>query len=172
MVTFRSPKSFLPQPWNLLPRCQLLILLCLELYTFTTPCQDFGWSKIIMSFYKLEFLVEILAWLLTDTDFPTIKPTNCLAQHDFEKSIQSTSDINYTVGLNIYVWRKKLCPFACTWMIKRDRFSKCFLRNLFSLLLLTNPNYHSIFSLIGGGKNGFAGEKTEVSIYIVTYQAC
>lgn len=75
-----------------------------------------------MSFYKLRFLTEILAWLLTDTHFPILRHTNCLVQHYFKKSIQETSDINYTVGLNIYAWRKKLHPSALIRMIKRDIF--------------------------------------------------
>ena len=83
MIIFRSPESFLPQPWNLLPKMPAADPLCPELRIFTTPCQDFRWSKIIMSFYKLGFLMEILARLLTDTHFPIIRHTNCLGQHYF-----------------------------------------------------------------------------------------
>lgn len=54
-VTFRSPKASCHSPGIASP--------CPETYTLTTPCQDFGRSKITMSFYKLEFLMEILAWL-------------------------------------------------------------------------------------------------------------
>ena len=83
MIIFRSPESFLPQPSNLLPKMPAADPLCPELRIFTTPCQDFCCSKIIMSFYKLGFLMEILAWLLTDTHFPIIRHTNCLGQHYF-----------------------------------------------------------------------------------------
>lgn len=55
--------------------------------------------------------MEILAWFLTDTDFPIIRHTNYLVQHDFKKSIQSTSDISYTVGLNMLCVEKEIVSF-------------------------------------------------------------
>lgn len=40
-VTFRSPEASCHSPGICFPRCQLLIPLCPELCTFTTPCQNF-----------------------------------------------------------------------------------------------------------------------------------
>lgn len=56
VTTCRSPKSFRPQSWNLLPKTTALG----NVHSGTT-CQELGWSKITMSFYKLRFWMELLA---------------------------------------------------------------------------------------------------------------
>lgn len=60
-----------------------------------------------------------------------------------------------------YMCKKKGIVSICSYLCdeKRQFFLKCFLRNFPAF---ANFSHHPVFTLVGGGRNGFAGEKTEV----------